>query len=144
MDFIQCQGKCNSELSCLRSWLIFKIIWYSGGSALRSANKEFPTLHNHRFPLGKWMFMASKFISPAACSSSPWRASLFSWCPKTTSPHRTRLPSHFPCLSSLSLFSRPSPLCWSHSILPCSAPQNQRQTSSNLPVDVALVCTGCL
>lgn len=137
VEFIQCQGKWIEV--CLRFRLISNMNCLRG---FMCANKEFPTLHNHPFPLGKWGFAALKCIISAAWSPSPYRAALFFCGPKTTSPHWTGLPSRFPCLSSPSLFSHPSPFCWSHSILPCSGPQNHCQTSSNHPVDVALVCTG--
>ncbi len=63
----------------------------------KSAHKEFPTLHNHRFPLGKWRFTALKMHQFCFVLSLP----LFSRCPKTASPHHTRLPSFSTCLPSL-------------------------------------------
>lgn len=104
---------------CQKSRPSFTMIWCSGGSVRRSANKEFPTLHNHRFPLGKLRFTALKCISSAAYSPHSSGPPPFSRYPKTPSPHRTRLPSLSPCLSSLAFLSPPPPFL--HPSLPCSS-----------------------
>lgn len=50
-------------MSCWRSQPSFTVIWGSAGSVPKVANTEFPALHNHRFPLGKWRFTALKCIN---------------------------------------------------------------------------------
>lgn len=124
---------------CQKSRPSFTMIWCSGGSVRRSANKEFPTLHNHRFPLGKLRFTALKCISSAAYS--PYSSG------PPLSPATPRLPHHIARDSpaSLPVYLRlPSFLLLPpFSIPPCRAPHNQCQTSFNLPVDAALVCTCC-
>lgn len=129
VDLIHCQGKCDTVVICWRSGPSFTMIWCSGYSVLRAANTEFPTLHNHRFPQGKWRLTALNCIKFSCVLPLPLRASPFSSCPETTSPHRTRLPSLPPCSSSLALLSLPPPLCLYHPIFPCSAVNSLPSTS---------------